>query len=575
MKRLLLWLFALLLVVGCQRHYDYPLVLQEADSLCVAQPDSAVALLQSISADMQQAPEYVQMRYNLLTIKANDKSYITHTSDSLILLLVDYYEHGGDPAYLGETYYYAGRTYSDLGDAPRALDYYQKALDAMPGNENLKVKSKVYAQMGELFGYQDLYKNALWAYQQAYRCNIILNDTVGQIFNLRDMGFSYRGLDKPDSTLLLLNQAHELALIINNERMENRITSQIASLYIRLGDLEKAKAYIQPSLKHPNHTNLSSIYSIAGDIYYRTGQIDSATYYYEALIKQGTVYAKRDANYNLAHIAQNSWKDSDKALSYIGQFKHLQDSINEITATESVAQMNSLYNYQLTERENAKLQIQRQSYYILFLSTSLIIIILLIVGAFLIYLYKQKQRKYRETLNRILAEVYRKTDAYIEEKKIEIEEVERILGDLSFDDELERNHQERRRESLRLEMERAKAEQELQKKRDFEIMHSDVQDMLNNYANLGNILRSNDWAKIEQTLNKIYPSFTDKLKMINGMTDIKYQVSLLTKLHQRNTDIATLVNRTPSAITRIKTRFIQELGTSNSNISFDEFIRSL
>ena len=66
---------------------------------------------------MQQAPEYVQKRYHLLTIKANDKAYITHTSDSLILSLVDYYEHGGDPVYLGEAYYYAGSTYRDLGDA--------------------------------------------------------------------------------------------------------------------------------------------------------------------------------------------------------------------------------------------------------------------------------------------------------------------------------------------------------------------------------------------------------------------------------------------------------------------------
>ncbi|MBO7608612.1 MAG: tetratricopeptide repeat protein, partial [Muribaculaceae bacterium] len=97
---------------------------------------------------MLQAPAYVQKRYQLLTIKANDKAYITHTSDSLILSLVNYYENDGDPAYLGESYYYAGSTYRDLGDAPRALDYYQKALDAMPGNENLKVKSKVYAQMG-------------------------------------------------------------------------------------------------------------------------------------------------------------------------------------------------------------------------------------------------------------------------------------------------------------------------------------------------------------------------------------------------------------------------------------------
>ena len=189
--------------------------------------------------------------------------------------------------------------------------------------------------------------------------------------------------------------------------------------------------------------------------------------------------------------------------------------------------------------------------------------------------YKLKQRKYRETLNRILTEVYRKTDAYIEERKLEIEEVERILGDLSYDNELERNHQEHRRESLRMEMERAKAEQELQKKRDLEIIHSDVQEMLSSHATLGNMLRSDDWAKIEHTLDVILPGFTNKLKMVNGMTDIKYQVCLLTKLHQRNSDIAIFVNRTPSAITRLKTRFVQDLSISNPNITFDDFIRSL
>ena len=567
----LLWLMAL---ASC-RHYEYPLVLQEADSLCSVLPDSAVALLRAIADGMAQADEHVQMRYKLLTIKANDKAYITHTSDSLILTLVDYYKYGGDKAYLGEAYYYAGSTYRDLGDAPRALDYYQKALDAMPGDENLKVKSKVYAQMGELYQAQYLYKEAIMSYRESYQCDILLKDTIGMIYNLRDMGFAYRGLDKPDSTLFLLNKAHELALSINNELMGNRITSQMASLYIRIGDLEKAKSYIQPSLEMPDKYNISSIYSIAADIYYQIGEIDSAAYYYEALLDRGTIYAKRNAYYKLAHISQQYWRDSKKALGYIDQFKNFQDTINSITATESVAQMNSLYNYQLTERENTKLQIQRQNYYILFLSTSLVAIVMLIIGYYLTRWYIQRQRKYRDTLNRILTEVYRKTDAYIEKKKLEIEEVERILGDLSFDDELERNHQERRRESLQMEMERAKAEQELQKKRDLEILHSDVQEMLNSHVSLGNILRADDWAKIEQTLDNIYPGFTVKLKTVNGMTDIKYQVSLLTKLHQRNIDIATLVNRTPSAITRIKTRFVQELGISNPNINFDEFIHSL
>lgn len=567
----LLWLMAL---ASC-RHYQYPLVLQEADSLCSVLPDSAVSLLQAIAEEMEQAEEPVRMRYKLLTIKANDKAYITHTSDSLILTLVDYYKHGGDNTFLGEAYYYAGSTYRDLGDAPRALDYYQQALDAMPGEENLKVKSKVYAQMGVLFRQQKLYGEAIDMYYNAFICDSIQKDTIGLIYDLQDMGFAYRGLDKPDSTLFLLNKAHELTFIINNERMDNRITSQMASLYIRLGDLEKAKSFIQPSLNNPDRTNLSSVFAIAADIYYQIGEIDSAAYYYKVLIDKGTIYARRDAYYNLANIAQEQWKDSKESLKYINQYKQIQDTINSITATESVAQMNSLYNYQQTESQNAKLQIQRQHYYILFLGASLVVIVLLILGSYIVRWYVQRQSKYRETLNRILTEVYRKTDAYIAEKNLEIEEVERLLGDLSFDDELERNHQECRRESLRLEMERAKAEQELQRKREIELMHSGLLDLLSSHTDFGKLLRDEEWADIEKTINSIYPGFIEKLNTISAMTEVKKHVCLLTKLHQRNGDIATLVGRTPSAITRIKRRFIPDLGISDSDISFDEFIYSL
>lgn len=576
MKKALLYLVILLMTFGCQRHYQYPLVLQEADSLCVAQPDSAVALLKSISDDMRQEAEHIQMRYKLLTIKANDKAYINHTSDSLILSLVDYYEHGGDPAFLGEAYYYAGSTYRDLGDAPRALEYYQKALDAMPGDENLKVKSKVYAQMGQLFILQKLYRKAFVSYKNAYQSNSVQKDTVGMIYNLRDMGFAYRGLDKPDSTLLLLNQAHELALLINNQVMDDRITSQMASLYIRLGEYEKAKKFIQPSLIRPNRNNLSSVFTIAGDIYYKLGQIDSAAYYYQSLMNVGTIYAKRDAYYNLSHIAQNNWKDINKSLYYIDQYKHLQDSISRITATESIAQMSSLYNYQLRERENAELQIERQNYYILFLSASIIVVVLLSIGFFFVRWYINRRKQYRETLNHILAEVYRKTDAYIEEKKLEIEEAERILGDLSYDDVLERNHQEHRRESLRLEMERAKEEQEMQKQRNIEIMNSEIQNILKSHVNNGSNMKTDDWTLVEQTLEHTFPGYTERLKTLSGMTEIKYRVCLLTKLQLRNSDIAVLVNRTPSAITRLKERFLNDLGIADtSNISFDSFISSL
>lgn len=96
-------------------HGSYPAALHRADSLADACPDSARALLARWADSARLAPRRVQMYHRLLTVKAADKAYIPHTSDSLIRLVLDYYEQEGDRRLLLEAYYYAGRVYRDLG----------------------------------------------------------------------------------------------------------------------------------------------------------------------------------------------------------------------------------------------------------------------------------------------------------------------------------------------------------------------------------------------------------------------------------------------------------------------------
>lgn len=80
-------LCVLLCLSGC-RPKPYPSLLLAADSLASVLPDSACALLASYAADTADEPQYVRMYYRLLCIKAKDKAYIVHTSDSAILPVV-------------------------------------------------------------------------------------------------------------------------------------------------------------------------------------------------------------------------------------------------------------------------------------------------------------------------------------------------------------------------------------------------------------------------------------------------------------------------------------------------------
>ncbi|MDE6268689.1 MAG: amino acid ABC transporter permease, partial [Muribaculaceae bacterium] len=122
-------LIALILAAGCSRRPADARLLHAAaisDSL----PDSAAAIVAAIDpATLSGADRPFR---DLLAVKAADKTYATHTSDSLILSVLAYAEAHPSCGFLPEARYYAGRVLSDLGDYPTALRHFQSALDVLP-----------------------------------------------------------------------------------------------------------------------------------------------------------------------------------------------------------------------------------------------------------------------------------------------------------------------------------------------------------------------------------------------------------------------------------------------------------
>lgn len=106
------------------------------------------------------------------------------------------------------------------------------------------------------------------------------------------------------------------------------------------------------------------------------------------------------------------------------------DSIKNITDSESIRKMQSLYNYQLHEKESNRLKNQstRQQFWIL--SSLLTLSILVLV--FLIYFYTNKQKKARlenslKELKRQKEEQYQRSTQYIEDNKHKIALLEKDL----------------------------------------------------------------------------------------------------------------------------------------------------
>ena len=579
MKKVLLPIIAsLLLICSCHRRPIYPPQFYVADSLAFVQPDSAVALLEALKADSPQWDKATQMYHNLLTVKARDKAYITHTSDSLMLSVLNFYEHGGDKQLLPEAYYYMGRTYRDMNDAPRALEYYQKAVDMMPGEEHLKIKTKVYAQIGSLFLYQRLYDKAMSAFKNSYQCDSILKDTVGIIYNLRDMALCYANTNRNEIGIEYLKQAIGYAENIKNERMSLIASSQLASLYLQRGDYELAYDAIKPSLNNINTANVSSVYSIVASVHQHLNHRDSASYYYNKLLVYGDTYAKAEAYFQLAKMSIENSKDSE-VVTLLEHYYQQADTRKSLAATESLAQMSSLYDYQVHERENEKAQHKANNLRLyLLLGFAVFSIICFILFAYVQY-YRRKElmvKIHMDQLASIHEEEHKRSLEYIRENEDKIAKLKETINNLQDNEKLLRDHLENSLKHLTLDNEMAKMKIEQRKQATQTIEASDLRISLIEQANDGHRLLDNKIKEIETLLNDYYPHFTDKIWSIEKINKTEYIVSLLLKMKIMPKHICTLVCKDSSTVANIRRRLYEKVyKKKGSPKDWDSFVDSL
>ena len=568
----------LLALCSCQHRQSYPPQFLVADSLASVQPDSALALLESLKADSLQWDKATQMYHSLLTIKARDKAYISHTSDSLMLQVLSYYEHEGDKRLLPEAYYYMGSTYRDMNDAPRALEYYQKALEVLPEGAS-PLRRYVNNQMGFLFYRQNLYDEALSCYQSSYLNDSILEEKTEMSSDLVNMGFIYGSRNMFDMSLDYYLRARTLLTEGSDSLAMDEIDCQIANLYCEIGDVKKAKTYIQLPLKHVNRSNISNIYSIAGIIYYKLGVIDSASYYFNELLHVGNIYGKQSAYEHLAIINAEKHHDNEETF-YLNQYLIFRDSVKSITATESIAQMASLYNYQkaIEEREAITIRNNTNRWIILILVLSLITIALGVLK----YVSQVRQARLAmqnkmEELEQAQQTMKRIAELSIEQKKDYAKELESQL-DCPTDSEPVQSDLLKEMHSLLLSQiadaeEIQRHREEIDAKLKESEMHARVIYLINKQKER---LSYKDFVKLKNTYYDLAPDFMNRLMCKSVYSDIELQILLLSRMGVSPKDVAFLTNYSKSNLSNIRSRLYRKIsGEAGGAKNLDEYIYML
>lgn len=574
--RLLFPILLLMCICACTNK-PYPQSLRVADSLIHNNPDSAVILLEELKRSMAFEPQATQMYYQLLTIKAKDKAYITHTSDSLIKTVVKYYEERKDRERLPETYYYAGRVYRDLGDAPQALEYLQKAIESTKDCTDYRLISRIYSQTGTLYLYQDTYDQALEVFRKAYQYCLSDKDSIGMVYSLRDIGRTFTTLNCADSALYYYKGALNYAEQIHNNHLVGVVQAELSGLYIQLEMYPEAFTAIQCSNKYIKGHNIAPFYAILADYYYYTNQLDSATFYYTQTASFDDLYQKQGSYKGLGNIARKKGQYKE-AMEYFDKYLICTDSIKDITNTETIRKMQSLYNYQLKEKENSKLQHQAANYKL----WNILLIFSLLSLVFLFIAYHQFRKKKeqqqlvkQERIKQIQKERYAQSNTYLEKNKEQIKEVELSLHKAEIEkDQLRQDLLKAQKSLIEKTNEQITATQRVQKQSELALKHSDIYKKFH-FAVQGSDekIGNDDWKELMCAVDEAYNQFTTRLLELYPMKTIEIQVCVLIKIGLSPAQIAFITIRSRQAISSIRKRLYSKvMGKDGTPEQWDNFI---
>ena len=574
MKHLFLLCLSVLLLASCSSG-RYPSALYVADSLSVVCPERAVALLDSLRPQMEQEGERVRMYYQLLCVKARDKAYLPHTSDSLVLEVLRYYEDKQDLCHLPEAYYYAGRVASDLGDAPQALDYFQQALDAMPEDGMTYLRDRVVSQMGTLFSAQGLYAEALKMYKKSLQCSEELKDSVGVIYSLRDIAYAYWCLGQNDSVLPCYNRAHRWSVKWGNPELIGLINIQLADHYLEKGLYDSVRIYLPRDFTYLSGENRNAAYAINAYYYEALGRQDSATYYYTQLLNNGDVYAKALAARYLMQQATLNHSSKEVAVSQDTYLKYA-DSVQYLTKTEVVARMHSLYNYQLRERENASLQkaYASQTRNLLFVSCCLVVAL----SAFLVY--RQYQWRNRKILAARLDRLTRQKEQAEADSRLNRQEIHGLETELAQERQKSREVAAEYQKQLQDMRQSTDASCRLRKEQRTQIQNTDIYRLLEEKASSvqgkANVT-AKEWQELERVIRTFDADFLPKLEGLPySWKSSERLLCLLLRVGFTPSQIGVLLSRPVQTITTMRRRLAERLlDNLKTPKGWDDFICSL
>ena len=340
-------------------------------------------------------------------------------NDSLAKDLVAYFDKHGTPNERMRAHYILGRTYSDIGEAPRAISSYQDAIDAADttvSDCDFYTLGSVYSQMATLYRSQLLLTNEIEARNKATHYDYRANEIKWAIYNQVLSSGAYILLNKKDSAEIILKSALEQYRKHGFKQQALRYSKTLLLLYTESPQrLDEAKALMdqfeaESDLFDEHHELPPSqhiYYYFKGKYYEGIHKLDSAEYYYRKIYRPGMSYASQDPMYRGLLSVFSKRHQADSIAKYAQLYCTANDSSIALKDQNIVAQMAANYNYSRLQKEAHENEVKAYKRLIGLIVTAVFLAVILI-AAFMLWRYNQRK------INRLKKEFANATNEYEE-----------------------------------------------------------------------------------------------------------------------------------------------------------------
>lgn len=242
--RLLSLIVLLLMSVGCSTDEQTLQLIEQAESVMIEHPDSALNIIRSVDAESIRGEEDMA-HYRLVMAEALYKNYIDEGIDSLTSFLYDYYLYHDDHSRRARAMYLHSHAMSSKGDVFSAISALHQAEKSLAYTENLRLAGLIYREKGHIYSSQCLFNDALESYKKADENFSLANLDSHSAYVNRLIGSMYSKMKMYEEAIERLKYAERLACNIEDNYLLYIVRLELCFTYFQVLDYESALAVLQ------------------------------------------------------------------------------------------------------------------------------------------------------------------------------------------------------------------------------------------------------------------------------------------------------------------------------------------